>query len=149
MTTLSPREPDIATSSRTTSPPHVPAQRTGPGAPAAAPGFAVHEERPGRGAVVLRAVGELDAASADRLTDPVRRRLASTADTLVLDLSAVSFLDTAGAVALLEAAARAKTRDARLRVISSSAVDRVLQLIDVADEFTYADGVGEVLTATR
>lgn len=105
----------------------------------------VQVQRPGHGVVVLHAEGELDSASEVRLAEPLRHRLTCTAGTVVLDLSGVTFLDTTGAVTLLEGAARAQSHDKQLLMISSPAVDRVLRLIDVNNRFTYANGLDDIM----
>ncbi len=107
----------------------------------------VRVHRPVHDVVVLRARGDLDIAAEPRFTEVLRHRLTCTAPTVVLDLSAVSFLDTTGAVALLEAATRSGTSGKHLRVISSPAVDRLLGLLEVSDRFAYAGSVDEVVTA--
>lgn len=94
--------------------------------------------RPGAQLVVLRVTGALDAAGEPRLAEPLRHRLNCVATTVVLDMSAVTFLDTAGAVTLLEAACRAEATGKELVVISSPAVDRLLGLLGLTERFTYA-----------
>ncbi len=105
--------------------------------------------RPRRDVVVIHARGVLDMASEPRFAELLRPRLACTVGTVVLDLSEVSFLDTAGAVTMLEAATRARLNGKHLRVVSSSAVDRLLALIEVSDRFTYVSGFDDVLTSSQ
>ncbi len=144
----------------TTMDPSIPNSATAPQAPAE-PAVAITERptrqseqplrlrvlRPTRGLVVLQAHGTLDASGEPRFAELLRQHVARTSATVVLDLSGVTFLDTAGAVAMLEAAARARMDDIRLRVISSPAVDRLLRLIEVPDRFTYVASVEEGLNA--
>lgn len=105
-----------------------------------------------RGYPGLRAVdrsGERDRNPAPygaaRLAEPLRQRLTCTAGTVVLDLSAVTFLNSHAAVTLLDGVARAHSNGKRLRIISSPAADRLLRLIGVDDRFTYARGLDDVL----
>jgi anti-anti-sigma factor len=129
----------------------VPAPRTeqAPGGDRA-PGAEVlrlHSARPAPGVVVLEAAGVLDMNSATRFADAVRAHL-SAARTVVLDLSALSFLSTHGVVVLLEAGHRALMRRANLVLITRNrVVDRLLGLLDVADRFTYADTVDAAIDA--
>lgn len=108
-------------------------------------GLKLRVQRPGEGIVVLHAEGELDSAGAARLAEPLRQRLTCTAGTVVLDLSAVSFLNSHAATVLLDGAARAHSNGKRLRIISSLAADRLLRLIGVDDRFTYTRGLDDVL----
>ena len=97
---------------------------------------------PARDVVVVQASGALDAASEPRFAEPLRHRLAGAQEErVVLDLSGVTFLDTAVAVTMLDAATRARARGKHLRVVSSAPVDRLLRLIELADRFTFAVSV--------
>lgn len=98
-------------------------------------------ERPA-GALVVEVRGALDMASTPRLRELLRTRLTSTARRVVLDLSCVSFLDTAGVVALTEAAHRARLAGMDLVLVTGNdVVDRVLGLLDLASWFRYAETV--------
>lgn len=96
---------------------------------------------PARDVVVVQADGALDAAGEPRFAEPLRNRLAGGRNRVVLDLSGVTFLDTAAAVTVLEAATRARLRGDDLRLVSSAPVDRLLRLIEVADRFTFSPSV--------
>lgn len=100
--------------------------------------------RPGSGVVVLHAGGSLDTAGERRFSEPLRQRMACTAPTVVLDLSAVTFLNTAGAEAMVDAAHRAEVTGKSLLLISSPAVDRLLGLLGLAERFTYASSTTAV-----
>jgi anti-sigma B factor antagonist len=83
---------------------------------------------------ILRVVGELDIATAPTLRTAVAEAPAARPARLVLDLSRVRFLGSAGLAALLDAVQRGE----RLGVVgyvsvASKAVHRILQLTDVAD----------------
>ncbi|GAA0504118.1 hypothetical protein GCM10011581_45200 [Saccharopolyspora subtropica] len=94
---------------------------------------------PSNGVVVLETGGVLDMNTATRFAEAVRAAFASTARTVVLDLSRLSFVATDGVVVLLEAGHRALMRRVSLVLVSGNrAVDRLLHLLDVADRFTYA-----------
>lgn len=104
----------------------------------------VRVSRPGSGVVVLHAGGSLDTAGERRFSEPLRQRMACTAPTVVLDLSAVTFLNTAGAEVMVDAAHRAEVTGKSLLLISSPAVDRLLGLLDLAERFTYASSTAAV-----
>ena len=82
-----------------------------------------------RNAIVLRAVGELDIASAPGLEHSLLHVLEGSASSIVLDLTAVSFIDPAGLRVLLWAAGRSREEGDRLRIDCGSPAVR--QLIDL------------------
>ena len=73
-----------------------------------------------RGDVDIDTVGALDAE--------LRAAEAGDATSIVLDLSGVSFLDSMGISAIVRGALRSSATGDRLRVVSSPAVDRVIDL---------------------
>lgn len=75
-------------------------------------------------------------------------RLNGAAAILVLDLTAVTFLDTAAAVTMLDAATRARENGIDLHVISNGAVDRLLALIGMSERFTYTAAPTDEAAAT-
>ena len=71
-------------------------------------------------------------------------RLDGRAAFLVLDLTSVTFLDTAAAVTMLDAATRAQANGTRLQIVSNGTVDQMLALIGITERFNYtAAPVGE------
>ena len=85
-----------------------------------------------RGVPVIRAPGEIDVASAE----PLRAVLAETAArghaTIVVDLSATRFCDSAGLNALVSAARQARAEGGEVRlVVTSEAVSRIVELTGV------------------
>jgi anti-anti-sigma factor len=82
-----------------------------------------------RDSIVLRAGGELDIASAPGLEHSLLHALESDAPTIVLDLTAVSFIDPVGLRVLLWAAGRSREDRDRLRIDCGSPAVR--QLIDL------------------
>jgi anti-sigma B factor antagonist len=82
----------------------------------------------GPGAVVT-AVGEIDSTSAPVLRDRLESLLEGEVSEVTVDLSAVTFLDSAGLCVLAAAHRRATRQDVTLRVLASSrAVIRPLQI---------------------
>ena len=87
--------------------------------------------------------GELDLASAARLEDELKSIEGSNPGVVVLDLQALSFMDSSGLRALLAADARARERGGRLvivrgdervqRVLRITRLDERLEIVDSAD----------------
>lgn len=89
------------------------------------------------GTVTLTVVGEVDAFTASRLRPSIASQLEGQPRELVLDLSAVEFLGSAGLAVLVEAQKLARERDVALRLIATSrAVIRPLQGTGLIDLFT-------------
>jgi anti-anti-sigma factor len=82
-----------------------------------------------RHSIVLRGGGELDMASASGLEHSLLHALESGASSIVLDLTAVSFIDSVGLRVLLWAAGRSHEDGDRLRIDCGSPAVR--QLIDL------------------
>jgi anti-anti-sigma factor len=87
----------------------------------------INTRRYGDFATYIALLGELDLASADELEAVIRNAEETDVGEIVVDLSAVSFIDSVGLNALLSAKRRS---DGRLRYIPSchDAVTRLLQL---------------------
>ena len=77
----------------------------------------------------VTATGEVDSSSAPLLRQHIDALLDGDVDELTVDLTAVSFLDSAGLCVLAAAHSRAVSKKVRLRVLASSrAVVRPLQI---------------------
>jgi anti-sigma B factor antagonist len=92
---------------------------------------------------LIRAAGEVDLSTAAAL----RRELAAArleADTVLLDLSEVTFIDSTGLHLLLEASQRSAVTDWSFFVVRpSKAVRRLIELSGTADLITVGDPTGE------
>jgi anti-sigma B factor antagonist len=85
----------------------------------------------GRTAVVT-ATGEIDLTNAEGLRDTLLSVLNSGALGLVVDLTATTFLDSAGVTALVRASRRAAATEATLRLaVTAAPVLRVLNLVGI------------------
>jgi anti-sigma B factor antagonist len=94
------------------------------------------------GLVVLRAEGEIDTSTADNLTQAVDAALEPGGVRLAVDLSQVTFVDSAGASALLAAHRSAIARGGRLGVVSPSGqVLRLLRLLGLDGALRLFDDV--------
>lgn len=80
------------------------------------------------GGLRVRVSGEVDIASVDAMISELRAAEAGDATSIVLDLSAVSFLDSTGISAIVRSALRSRANGNRLRLVTSPAVDRVIDL---------------------
>lgn len=100
-------------------------------------GFHAHYERSG-GVVVIRLVGELDMATVVQLRQAVTEALETAATSVVLDLSALTFVDSSGIGALVGASRRfqelgcsfalhAPTRSV-LKALRLTGVDRLMPI---------------------
>ena len=87
-------------------------------------------------AVVVRAVGEVDLVSAPLLAEQLElaEAVVVAPAPVVLDLTGVTFFESAGIHVLLDHHGRCARRGTRLRVIGSHAVTRVLSLTGVDKE---------------
>ncbi|CAA9486762.1 MAG: hypothetical protein AVDCRST_MAG67-2181 [uncultured Solirubrobacteraceae bacterium] len=84
--------------------------------------------------------GELDLANADAVQDELVRAEAGDADSILLDLSGVTFIDSTGIRLLVSAAARSRADADRFVLLrGGAAVQRVLQLTGLEDQLPFAD----------
>ncbi|WIX75557.1 STAS domain-containing protein [Amycolatopsis carbonis] len=91
-------------------------------------------ERPDRDLVMVRVAGDLDAVSAPRLRELLDARLRSAVRAVLLDISAVTFLGTAGLRALERAHLLASELGVRFTVHAGEArqVRRAMGLLPLA-----------------
>jgi anti-sigma B factor antagonist len=93
---------------------------------------------------VLRCTGEIDIATVSSLRDRISKVQVDGSARLVLDLDGVTFMDSLGLGALIGAHKRARvfqgtlvivcTSRPVLRILSATALDRVLTIVDSVDE---------------
>jgi anti-anti-sigma factor len=91
-------------------------------------------------ATIVRVVGELDVASATLLDDALKDAEATDASVIAIDLAGVSFIDSTGLRALLEAHARdtRHARAGRLQITGGSPQARKLfRLAGVLDKLPF------------
>lgn len=98
-------------------------------------------------AVVLRVAGALDLALAPKLRQLAERAARLRPATLVVDLTDVTFLASAGMAELVRAH-RGRTCAAPLRVVATGRITlRPLELTRLTDEFAIYPSVAEALAA--
>jgi anti-sigma B factor antagonist len=106
-------------------------------------------DRPAAGLVVASVSGELDMLTAPRLRSVVTAELADCT-VLVIDLTGVSFLGSAGRAVLVEASHAAERRQVALRVVATgrtvrrpleiTGLDEVLTTFPTRDDAVGAPG---------
>jgi anti-sigma B factor antagonist len=80
--------------------------------------------------LVVRALGELDIATANSLDEELRRVWYCDASPIMLDLGEVDFLDSVGVRSLLAVAKNSRENGDRLRIrLASAAVRRVINVV--------------------
>jgi anti-anti-sigma factor len=101
--------------------------------------FAVEQESARPGTLVLRIVGELDLAVADRLQEALQR--AEPADRVVVDLIACEFIDSTGLAVVLRGQQRQASGGGRLVLCNPNhQVRRVLEVSGLTrDDLLVAD----------
>ena len=102
----------------------------------------------GGGAVVVGVIGEIDTMTGPVVGEQLTARL-TAADLVVVDLSRVTFLGSAGLAALVAAKDEADNGGKRLRLVCGShTVTRALEATGLMSVFDVADDVPEALQAT-
>lgn len=101
----------------------------------------------GEGVAVVAVSGEIDMLTAPQLRADVLRHL-DAGGTLVLDLSGVSFLGSAGLAVLVEASQHSKRRGGDFRVVAvERAVTRPLAATGLGEVFSVYESVDQALEA--
>ena len=98
-------------------------------------GFRISSERTGTTTRVT-VMGELDLASAPQLREHMTAQLADHSEIIVLDLGDVSFIDSTGLHALIDASSQ---DGKRLRVIPNPALLRLLEITGLRDRLPLID----------
>ncbi|MFI8257655.1 STAS domain-containing protein [Streptomyces filamentosus] len=105
------------------------------------------EIRDGRTAV-LTVAGELDMETADRLHELLAEQFGQGRHRLVLDLSALGFMDSSGLNVLIQAVNRARESDGDLYLAAPTpAVRRILEITGVMATIPAHDAVADALAA--
>ena len=88
---------------------------------------------------VLDLRGEIDLATGADLTAQLDRALAGVPGLLVVDLSAVDFLGSAGLSALIAARDSAERQGTQIRLVCNRTTRRTIELTGLTQQFTLAD----------
>src|SRR5260370_151732 len=90
----------------------------------------VEGQRDASGVYVVRFIGDIDISNADTLGETLDRMLGETAGAVVVDLSALRFMDSSGIAMLLRAVGDAGSVEIRN---PSSVVRRIIECTGLAD----------------
>jgi anti-sigma B factor antagonist len=103
---------------------------------------------PSSGTVVARIVGELDTGSAPRVWEVLHPWLVAPTRTVVVDVSALTFIDCDGLELLCACQRRAQEWLVSLRLVTGGTgrVDRLVDLLGLRGFFFRWDSVHEALT---
>lgn len=97
---------------------------------------------------VVSAAGEIDLTNAEYLRDALLSTLNAGAAGLVVDLTAATFLDSAGVTALVRASRRASANEAALRLaVTAPAVLRVIELVGLNQLVPVYPSVAEAIAS--
>ncbi len=98
------------------------------------------------GASIVHLAGEIDISNADSIMERIVEELSSSRRD-VIDLSAVTYLDSTGVRMLVTLAARANARDSTLHVVvpDDAAIRRILMLVDLSRFATLHEAVADAL----
>ena len=101
--------------------------------------------------VVARLEGEIDMSNASELTTAIIGRVPSDAPGVVLDLSAVDYLDSAGIHVVFELRERLKRRGQQIRLVVApeSPIAAPLRYADVLRTIGAADSVQAAIAELR
>lgn len=95
--------------------------------------------------------GEIDVAQATKLRDRLLEELSNQDVGLVIDLTAASYLDSAGVNMLFEVAERLAAGQLRFAIVvpEASLVERVLKIVDMASVAELCDTLDAALAVAR
>lgn len=95
---------------------------------------------------ILRAVGEIDMATAPRLRQHVQTITAPQPDGLILDLDRVDFIDSTGLGVLVGAAKRMRVSGGAMRIVcSQSHLNELFELTRLNEVFDLYETLEEAL----
>ena len=89
----------------------------------------------------LRVSGDMDVHTAPKVSNALRNVEDVPASSITLDLSGVSFLDSRGVCALVQAAIRARDNGHRLTILTSRPVEHMIDLCGLRDKLPIAEWV--------
>ena len=93
-----------------------------------------------RSAAILRLSGELDLVGAERVDSCIDELLRDPPDELVIDLRAVTFMDSMGLRSLIRARAKGADEELPVKLVrGSDQVHRVLTMTRMDDHFEFVE----------
>jgi anti-anti-sigma factor len=108
-------------------------------------------ELSGDDVVVARLSGEIDMSNANEVGDELSSAVPNTALGLVLDLTALTYLDSSGVHLVFDLAERLRTRQQQLRVVvpAGAPIRRVLRIVELDDSVPVLASVDEAIEQIR
>jgi anti-sigma B factor antagonist len=104
------------------------------------------EERTDRGLPVIAVVGEIDVATAPQLREALHGVIADGRATVVLDLLAVTFLDSTALGVLVGGLKRCREMGGELHVVVTDArIKKIFEITGLNKVFPLVDTVAEVV----
>ncbi|MHB1288694.1 STAS domain-containing protein [Georgenia sp.] len=107
------------------------------------------DRRAMEGITIIRVSGEVDGGSAERLDDEVEVALDPMPAHLIVDLAAVTFIDSAGVRAVLRKRATTVALDTHLHVVVTGAARKVFDLTGLAEGMPLHPTLEDALGAIR
>ena len=103
------------------------------------------DRREQEGAVHLALIGELDLSTVEKVEEELRKVEDGGAETVVLDLSSLSFLDSTGLRTIVTADQRARKSGRRLAIVKGpDTVHRVFTITRLDERLDIVDGADDV-----
>ncbi len=103
------------------------------------------DRREQEGAVHLALIGELDLSTVEKVEEELRKVEDGGAETVVLDLSSLSFLDSTGLRTIVTADQRARKSGRRLAIVKGpDTVHRVFTITRLDERLDVVDGADDV-----
>jgi anti-anti-sigma factor len=108
-------------------------------------------ELSGDDVVVARLSGEIDMSNANEVGDELSSAVPNTALGLVLDLTALTYLDSSGVHLVFDLAERLRRRQQQLRVVvpAGAPIRRVLRIVELDDSVPVLASVDEAIEQIR
>jgi anti-anti-sigma factor len=97
------------------------------------------EVAPDLGGTAVRLVGELDVSTINAVDLELRRAVADSNDSVIVDLGGLEFIDAAGIACLLRATQGPRRRPLVRFRRPPAAISRILAMASVSDLLPYAD----------
>lgn len=119
------------------------------GGPSSGPILNVSVRWPRRDVAVVSVRGEIDTAIAPRLREVLMNRVRSCLNVVIIDLSGVAFIDSAGVELLAQGHNQAAARDILLRVVApvGSPAEQLFLLTGMKSQFVCFNEVNEAIWA--
>jgi anti-anti-sigma factor len=101
--------------------------------------------------VIARVSGEIDLSNASQVREDLAAAVPNSANGLVIDLTATTYLDSSGVHLVFELSERLHLRQQQLRVVvpSDAPIRRVLRIVELDESVPVTADVDEAVAAIR